>query len=566
MPQKGIEGSNPSHSAFSFFRSSLRRIVQSDGVTASQENRLPARPFFPARFRSRLGILRRYAWLGIALPCAYVGAASLAFVVRQHQANAARLSFPLPVSPAPASTTRLMVFAPHCDDETLGCAGLMQQTIQAGGKVQAVLLTNGDGFRTAVECQTHSLRPLPEDYVQYAGLRQQETLRALANLGVTPGNVHFLGYPDQGLQTLWNDDWKPDRLYTSATTRCDHAPYPLTYHTHTAYCGQNALDDIKANLRAFHPTLVTVTHPAEDHADHAAAAAFVTRALLELQADPREAAWAAHTRLAYYLVHRGDWPLPASGTPAGAASPLAPPVEMTRADTRWASRPLTSAQTQRKAQSIRLYPSQTAMMGRFLNAFARSTELYGEIAPIHLAVVPEGSIRINGSPDDWQSLPPCLLDPVRDNVLRDLQGSGDIRALYACRDSRFLYVRLDCRQPVSRRVAYTLHVRPFTNEGATPPRALVVHLRPAQPDTPGADGIRLASRDRFLEAAIPLEDLTREMQEEKSKEIGKDTTGRNAGARAGNTAPSSFPLTLAISAETWAGIEIDKTGARFLSE
>ena len=149
--------------------------------------------------------------------------------------------------------------------------------------------------------------------IQFADLRQQESLRALANLGVAADNVHFLGYPDQGLQSLWNDNWTPDHLYTSRTTRCDHAPYATVFHTaNAAYCGQSVIDDIKATLRAFQPTLVTVTHPAEDHADHAATAAFVARALQELQADPHDATWAAQTRLEYYLVHRGDWPLPAS--------------------------------------------------------------------------------------------------------------------------------------------------------------------------------------------------------------------------------------------------------------
>jgi LmbE family N-acetylglucosaminyl deacetylase len=527
-------------------------------VSIREENCLPVRLLS----RSRLRLLRRYIWLGLALPCVYVGAASIAFVVRQRQANAALASTRLPVLPTPSATTRLMVFAPHCDDETLGCAGLIQQTLAAGGKAQAVILTNGDGFRTAVECQTHRLRVTPEDFIQFAGLRQQESVRALANLGIVADDVHFLGYPDQGLQSLWNDNWTPDRLYTSRTTQCDHAPYANVFHKETPYCGQSVMDDIKANLRAFRPTLVTVTHPAEDHADHAATAAFVARALQELQADPAEAKWAVQTKLEYYLVHRGDWPLPASGGGSGASSPLLPPVEMTRADTRWMGRPLTPGQTRRKAQSIGLYPSQTTMMGRFLNAFARSSELYGEIAPTRLSVVPDNAIRVDANSDDWESLPPCLLDPVRDNVLRDLQGSGDIRALYACRDSRYLYVRLDCRQPVSRRLTYTLHLRAFANDGQTTTKATVIQLRAAPPGTVTPEGIRLASQNRTLEAAIPWELLTRDMQGAKGEEKrqkAEEETGKTY------LLPSPFPIrSIAVSAETWAGFEIDKTGVRFL--
>ena len=465
-------------------------------------------------FRSTLRLLRRYVWLGIALPGVYIGAAGLAFTLRQHQANASQSATRLPTLPAPTSHTRLMVFAPHCDDETLGCAGLIQQTIRAGGKAQAVIVTNGDGFRAAVEVQTGKLRVEPQDYVRFADTRQQESVRALANLGVTSDNVMFLGYPDQGLQALWNDNWTPARLYTSATTRCDHAPYATVFHAHAAYCGQSVLDDIKTTMRRFHPTLVTVTHPSEDHADHAATAAFVSRALQELQADPMEAVWAKQTRLEHYLVHRGDWPLPQK---AGIADPLTPPVELAQADTYWRTLPLTPAQTRRKAQSISLYPTQTAMMGRFLNAFARSTELYGDLPDVRLATVPDGAIHIDANDADWRALPPCLLDPVRDNVLRDLQGSGDIRALYACRDNHFLYVRLDCRQPVSHRVTYTLHLRAFGADDETSERATVIHLRPTRAAVTLPDGVRLASHSRLLEAAIPLANLEEGLGKEKEK-------------------------------------------------
>ena len=510
------------------------------------------------RLRTALRLLRRYAWLGLALPGVYFGAAGLAFSLRQHQAYSVRSPLRLPVLPAPTSQTRLMVFAPHCDDETLGCAGLIQQTIAAGGKAQAVILTNGDGFRTAVELQTGRLRIEAQDYVRFADLRQKESLRALANLGMTAENVQFLGYPDQGLQALWNDNWTSANLYTSSTTRCDHAPYTTVFHAHTAYCGQNVLEDIKTTLRRFHPTLVTVTHPAEDHADHAACAAFVTRALQELQADPLEAGWAKQTRLEHYLVHRGDWPLPQK---AGMTAPLTPPTELAQTDTRWSSLPLTPAQTRRKAQSIGLYPSQTAMMGRFLNAFARSSELYGSLPDTPLSLVADNAIHIDGDDTDWQRLPPCLLDPVRDNVLRDLQGSGDIRALYACRDSHFLYVRLDCRQPVSRRVAYTLHLRSFGPQGETGAHAIVVHLRPTRAVVTLADGVKLASHNHSLEAAIPLENL-----EEGIRGKGKGIREENFHTIS-NLPLTPYPLSLrsiALSAETWAGIEIDKTGVRFL--
>src|SRR5207249_7721234 len=131
----------------------------------------------------------RMALLAVALPCVYLGGASAAFFYRHRAANTAGEIGRLPSAPAPAASTRLLVFAPHCDDETLGCAGRMQQTLAAGGKVQTVVLTNGDGYRTAVETQMRKLHIGPRDYIELAALRQQEPYQALAALGVSIDHV-----------------------------------------------------------------------------------------------------------------------------------------------------------------------------------------------------------------------------------------------------------------------------------------------------------------------------------------------------------------------------------------
>jgi hypothetical protein len=41
---------------------------------------------------------------------------------------------------------RLMVFAPHPDDETLAAGGLIQRVLARDGQVRVVFVTNGDGI------------------------------------------------------------------------------------------------------------------------------------------------------------------------------------------------------------------------------------------------------------------------------------------------------------------------------------------------------------------------------------------------------------------------------------
>ena len=65
--------------------------------------------------------------------------------------------------------TRLLVIAPHPDDEVLGAGGLMQRVHAGGGTVRVVYLTDGDGYPEGVKAEDHVEAPTPKDYL---GLRQ----------------------------------------------------------------------------------------------------------------------------------------------------------------------------------------------------------------------------------------------------------------------------------------------------------------------------------------------------------------------------------------------------------
>jgi LmbE family N-acetylglucosaminyl deacetylase len=53
---------------------------------------------------------------------------------------------PQAIEPLISHKTRLMIFSPHPDDESLGAGGLIQRVLKAGGRVKVVFMTNGDGF------------------------------------------------------------------------------------------------------------------------------------------------------------------------------------------------------------------------------------------------------------------------------------------------------------------------------------------------------------------------------------------------------------------------------------
>ena len=95
------------------------------------------------------------------------------------------------------STTRLLVLAPHPDDETLAAAGLIQRVRQAGAAVRVVLMTSGDAF--AEKTRRESARREAADHRRNGVVRENESVAALARLGGDRASVTMLGFPDMGL-------------------------------------------------------------------------------------------------------------------------------------------------------------------------------------------------------------------------------------------------------------------------------------------------------------------------------------------------------------------------------
>src|SRR5262245_21660674 len=98
--------------------------------------------------------------------------------------------------------TRLLVFAPHPDDEVLAAGGLIQQVREAGGTVHVVYLTSGDAYVDSVKVEEHAADPTTTDFRDYGQRRESEARAALRTLGVGAWSLTFLGFPNGGLNRL----------------------------------------------------------------------------------------------------------------------------------------------------------------------------------------------------------------------------------------------------------------------------------------------------------------------------------------------------------------------------
>jgi LmbE family N-acetylglucosaminyl deacetylase len=298
--------------------------------------------------------------------------------------------------PAPTAADRLLIIAPHPDDEALGCAGVIRQAVAAGAEVHVVLMTNGDAAELSLVFGERELTYSPQAFVNLGIARQDETLRAMALLGLPPSRVHFLGYPNNGLVAMWRPEhWFYSSPYQSPYTQTAFSPYARTFTPQAPYCGQQVLADLMTLLHQVRPTKLFVVHPHDVHPDHWATYCFTRYALetislrtaLAASQSPENALWPREVEVYGYLIHWPGYPVPRKPSPA---LDLLPPPELTsktvtQPDHRpWLRLPLDSDDTNLKLRAIMSYRSQEPAFDRLLTAFARRNESFERLPVVNL--------------------------------------------------------------------------------------------------------------------------------------------------------------------------------------
>ena len=267
---------------------------------------------------------------------------------------------------------RLLVVAPHPDDETLGAGGLVQRVLARDGTVRVVLVTAGDGYVEAVQAETRALRPRPQDFVAYGERRLGEARAAVRRLGGGRVRLGLLGFPDGGLDRLLRAHWWRTDPERSTTTGAERPPYREALEKNVAYDGDDLRRELLLLLRETQPTVVALPDPLDRHPDHRAAGLFTLMAI-----DDWTSGGAPMPRLLAYLVHWPGWP---PGWDDGRPSdrertrPLELPADLPSRDATRVALALSEGEEKRKADALASYASQREVMRSLLDAFVRRTE------------------------------------------------------------------------------------------------------------------------------------------------------------------------------------------------
>ncbi len=282
--------------------------------------------------------------------------------------------------PPPTRADRIVIVAPHPDDDVLGAGGLIQQAVVAGADVRVVYLTNGDHNQIAFKVVKLTLHLNARHYLIFGERRRQEAIASAGQLGLTAGQLTFLGYPDWGTLRIWRDYWDAPKPFRSDATRVSAVPYQEALSPGKPYRPESIVEDLCALFRQLKPTRILVTHPADTNPDHRAAANFVRLAALELAEQGMTPA------ISYYIVHFGGWPRPYH---------YHPELELDRPrglldDGDWSSVKLTPGQRHQKCLAILEHRTQIATRHYFLVSFARANEIFAVQPTPRVPCLPAG--------------------------------------------------------------------------------------------------------------------------------------------------------------------------------
>jgi LmbE family N-acetylglucosaminyl deacetylase len=415
-------------------------------------------------------------WLGalrpggiiLLVPLLLVAGASVARVVARPKTMVA-VSDLTPLSLD--GVQRILILAPHCDDETLGSGGLIQSALAAGIQIRVVIATNGDGYMFATAEEFHKLYPTAQDYVRMGEVRQRESLAALAALGLAPQNVFFLSYPDRGTPWLWEKNWSAANPYTSPHSGANRSPYPVTYDPHAVYAGEDYLADLISIIEAYRPDLVIYPHPDDVHPDHWGLSVFTRLALTEV----------SHRNPGYqlqqltYLLHRPDFPVVRGLKPTAS---LVPPPELYAIYKVWLRWDLAPDQVTVKGQAVQAYKSQLPLLHGLMDSFVRANELFGPVTSANLPTAAAGDPL---DPVTWQdasgeSIPPVQLDPQRDVLSHKTIPATDLTATYAARTpAGELWLCGQLSEAAAAGLPYSLRLKTLTETGID---SFVAHTKP----------------------------------------------------------------------------------------
>ncbi|MBF0331382.1 MAG: PIG-L family deacetylase [Candidatus Omnitrophica bacterium] len=285
---------------------------------------------------------------------------------------------PLPIHEAYAPVKflpddRILILAPHPDDEMLACAGVIQEAAKRGLPVRIVFLTYGDNNQWSFLLYRKHPVLMPKAVQGMGLLRHDEAIAAAGKLGLSASQLTFLGYPDFRTLEIWRSHWDDSPPEESMLTHVNAVPYANALRPGALYKGDEVLKDIETVMREFKPTKIFVSHPFDHNPDHQSLYLFTKVALWDMEGVINPVVYP-------YLVHYVNWPQPVKFDPL---ENLTPPAFL-KDSVQWQGLDLSPEEVANKHEALKEHRSQYQSSTRYLRLFIRANELFGDYPVVHL--------------------------------------------------------------------------------------------------------------------------------------------------------------------------------------
>ncbi len=340
-----------------------------------------------------------------------------------------------PSGPVINQGDRVLVIAPHPDDEVICNGGVVHYAVENNIAVRVVVVTDGDDGKTS---------PLT---------RYNESINGTKVLGLSEENLIFLGYRDGSLRNLLNDNWNYSNPFT-ASDGSTHTNYPYAFQKNATYCGANLEENLETIINDFNPTVVVYPSGDDEQFDHQALSGLTEYTLTRSQYNG--------SKYSYLLHLPPKWPNPRSYY---SEYYLVPPSKLVGLEKgpNWFIFNLSSYTERLKEESFLAYKTQI-VSSSYLWSFLRKNELFAQYPTLTINAKSNGTSVSYNSSDS--STPTTLFnDAEGDGKYEGKYKSTDIMAVGMDISNDGSYMSLKTVSTPSPEGIYTIHMNIFNPSG-----------------------------------------------------------------------------------------------------
>ncbi|TDX52309.1 PIG-L deacetylase family protein [Orenia marismortui] len=252
---------------------------------------------------------------------------------------------------------KVLVVAPHPDDEILGVGGSIYEHLALGDQVKVIIMTNGDGYLLAEKLFHRSLFSSSDDLIKFGNTRREESIKALKVMGLAKTDLVFLNFPDGYLKDiLFHTIRDPYFVVKLKTSHSPYSGFKVDYSQH------ELISRLEKIIKTYDPDLIYTPHLEDRHSDH-----WVTSLIVDLILSKNK----LNIPQYQYLVH---WPNYPQTLKLDKNLQLIEPSELGD-KYNWISRSLTDRVINLKELALNEFKTQR-LISRFLDSFLRKNELF----------------------------------------------------------------------------------------------------------------------------------------------------------------------------------------------